>query len=63
MSQKKKIRYLITWTAHATDVIEADNLREAIEIAKDSEPPQILDFSVALSEPDVETHPDEYELS
>lgn len=59
MNKQKK--YQITWAAHAFETIEANDLQEAIELARDMEPPQLLDFVVALSDPEVEIHPDALE--
>ena len=57
-NQTKLKKYLITWTAHACEAIEAHSLQEAINLANNQEPPQIMDFCISLSDPDVERHPD-----
>lgn len=60
METKKTLKkYQITWTANAFETIEAYDLQEAMDLARDEEPPQLLDFVVALSEPEVEIHPDQ----
>lgn len=52
-------KYQIIWTAHAFETIEATSIEEAMALARDEEPPQLLDFCIALSDPEVQTHPDE----
>lgn len=62
MKTKKTLKkYQIVWTAHAFETIEAYDLQEAMDLARDEEPPQMLDFVVALSDPEVGIHPDETE--
>ena len=62
MKNKKTLKkYQITWTANAFETIEAYDLQEAIDLARDEEPPQMLDFVVSLSDPEVSIHPDETE--
>ena len=60
-TEKTLKKYQITWTAHAFETIEAYDLQEAIELARDEEPPQILDFVVVADHIEVELHPDETE--
>ena len=60
-TEKQLKKYQITWTAHAFETIEAYDLQEAMELARDEEPPQLLDFCVSLSDPEVEIHPDEFD--
>ena len=57
MSQKKK--FIITWTAHASEIIEADNINQAIEIAKETDHPPLLDFSLPTydTNPEVDEYP------
>lgn len=56
MSQKKK--FVITWTAHASEIIEADNINEAMEIARDADHPPLLDFSLPFhNNVEVEEYP------
>lgn len=62
MENKKTLKkYQIVWTANAFETIEAYDLQEAIDLARNEEPPQMLDFVVALSDPEVSIHPDETE--
>ncbi len=59
METKKTLKkYQITWTAHACETVEAYDLQEAMDLASGEEPPQIMDFCIALSDPEVSRHPD-----
>lgn len=60
-NQKTLKKYQIVWTAHAFETIEAYDLQEAIDLARNEEPPQMLDFVVSVSDPEVGIHPDEME--
>lgn len=58
-TQKTLKKYQIVWTAHAFETIEAYDLQEAMDLARNEEPPQMLDFVVSISDPEVCKHPDE----
>lgn len=60
-TEKTLKKYQITWTAYACDYIEAYDLQEAIDLARNEEPPQMLDFVVSQADPEVGIHPDETE--
>lgn len=60
-NQKTLKKYQIVWTANAFETIEAYDIQEAIDLARNEKPPQIYDFIIALSDPEISIHPDEIE--